>query len=78
LQNRSTTALDDERATIGDVFLRLYSRPPFDSEVIRAQAFLHNAEGKLASVENAAQRHEKAWAALCAALIAANEFIYVE
>ncbi len=78
LQNRSTSELGDERATIGDIFQRLYSRLPADSEVIRAQKFLEDAKPKLASIENEAERWEKAWAALCATLIAANEFIYVE
>src|SRR5207248_1969564 len=58
---------------------RAYGRPPTAAETARALAFVRQVEGLLAE-ENvpAAERPPRAWQSLCRAILAANEFIYVE
>jgi hypothetical protein len=52
-----------------------YGRPATDAEVVLAEAYLEQFEGIYAKDANP---KVSAWQSLCKALIAANEFIYVD
>jgi len=58
---------DNERVT--KIYALVYGRPPLDHEQSDALALVHDLGG--------AENRERAWALLCQALIAANEFIYL-
>lgn len=60
------------------LFFRLYSRPATDLEAERAIAFLAAAERGLESIDDPRQRKLQALAALCRAMIAGNEFVYLD
>lgn len=73
----------DDTSRIRLLYERAYSRPPTDPEVSRSLAFLdrYTAASKNASsaASNSAEKaHETAWQTLCRAVLAANEFVYVE
>jgi hypothetical protein len=78
LRKEESTALTSDRASISAAFERLYSRLPSEPELSRAEQFLNDAETQLSSVSDPADRKLQAWTALCRALIAANEFVYIE
>ncbi len=70
---RSLPALDD-RARMEELWQRAYQRAPREAERLRAQAFLadHLAH------DSGGEARERAWEALCRALCASNEFLYVD
>lgn len=65
-------------ARIDSLFWLLYGRGAAEAEIERALLFLAAAEQGLQQVENATERTVQTWAALCRAMIAANEFVYVD
>ena len=63
---------------IQQLYLRVYGRPATDREVMRARAFLAQAEADLtASAGVRPTGRLGAWQLLCQILIAADEFIYL-
>ena len=69
----------DEAARIRLLYERAYSRPPTDSEISRSLAFLsrYTSASSLAGSSPEVARSQ-AWQALCRAMLAANEFVYLE
>ena len=64
---------------IGELYELAYSRPPTDAEFSRGSAYLERLHATLSSSGVAANEVEsKAWTSLCRAVLAANEFVYVE
>ena len=59
---------------LDELWLRAYQRPPREAERLRAEAFLtdHMAH------DSGGEARERAWASLCRALCASNEFLYVD
>src|SRR6185312_4621881 len=68
---------DDGRMRL--VYLRAYGRPPRDHEINRATEYLRKFDTELRNqkVEPNA-RSRKAWQALCQAIFASNEFLYLD
>jgi hypothetical protein len=64
----------DERARLDELWLRAYQRRPRDAERARAEAFLSD---HLAH-DSTGEARERALEALCRALCASNEFLYVD
>jgi len=72
----ASTAGDHGR--IAEAFERFYSRPPAESEVESSLAFIASYEDSLRSRDTAAELlRPMAWQAFCRALMATNEFLYV-
>ncbi len=72
-------AAADDAARVQTVYERAYGRPATAAETSRALAFSAAYEQKLAERSfPAEQRRERAWQGLCHALLAANEFLFVE
>jgi len=69
---------DPDPQRMESLFNLLYARPASVSEAERSSRFLQAAQQQLASIEDPHQREVQAWAALCRALIAANEFVYLD
>jgi hypothetical protein len=78
LKQASGDPQQDYSPLIAVTFERLFARLPTESERQRALAFLNEAESLTAESEDSSSRRQKAWAALCRALIASNEFVYVD
>lgn len=78
LRKEESGAAQNNRAMIGAAFERLYSRLPSEPEMDRTEQFLNAAETQLSAVSDPQDRRFQAWTALCRALIAANEFVYIE
>lgn len=70
--------LDNVGSVVLDLFERLYARKPNDNEIGRSIDFLKQTEAVLLDVTDLRERRLQSWAALCRALMAGNEFIYVE
>ncbi len=69
----------DDVSRIRQVYERAYGRPATDAETRRLMGFVGLYEAaSVAGAANAAEHKLKAWQALCRAIIASNEFIYVE
>jgi hypothetical protein len=69
----------DEAARIRLLYERTYCRPPTDNEISRSFAFLNRYASASAATGNSAESaRAQAWQALCRAVLAANEFVYVE
>ncbi len=69
----------DDAGRIRLAYERAYARPPRDAETARALAFARAEEQSLAgAVGDPAERRRRAWESLCWALLAANEFLYVD
>src|SRR5262249_49768706 len=67
-----------ERQRIVQAYLKAYARPPTMHEVERARTFLTEFERNVAAQKaETDNRCNPAWAALCHALLAANEFSYL-
>jgi hypothetical protein len=61
------------------LYLRAYGRPPKPEETARALAFLDRFSRGLAATEtDARERSLRSWQALCQALMASNEFAYIQ
>ena len=68
----------DDASRVFEVFARFYSRPPTESEIESSLNFIHAYEQSLRSNGMAAdQLRLRSWQALCRALMATNEFLYV-
>jgi hypothetical protein len=69
----------DDAARVDRLYRTAYGRPPTAREAERAVAAASGFELDLGSREpDAAKRRAKAWALVCQAVLAANEFVYVE
>jgi hypothetical protein len=69
----------DDAARVDRLYRTAYGRPPTAREAERAGAAASGFELDLGSREpDAAKRRAKAWALVCQAVLAANEFVYVE
>jgi hypothetical protein len=66
----------DESAKVYDLYRRVLSRPPARSEQKRALAYLTAARARLS--EKSAERDLEAWSSLVQALLASNEFLYLD
>jgi hypothetical protein len=71
------TGLDDA-GRVRQAYERAFARPPSGKDVDRALTFVAQVEKALEAHESdPAKRHVLAWQSFCKALIASNEFIYV-
>lgn len=69
----------DDAARIRLLYERAYSRPPSETEISRSLAFLNRFTAASTATGNSAEAaRSQAWQALCRAVLAANEFVYVE
>lgn len=68
---RIVTDAETQSSRIELAWNRAFSRSPTDDEVIKAAGFLKDAEDEL-------RDQRKAWASLCQALLATNEFRYID
>jgi hypothetical protein len=68
----------DDAGRVGLLFALTYGRPPTEQEVKRVTAGVAAFEKDFTSETDSAKRQRKAWAAVCQAVLAANEFIHVQ
>ena len=73
----ANTALDAP-GRVRLLFALAYGRPPTDQEAARVTAGVAALEREFSNETDAAKRRRKAWAAVCQAALAANEFIHVQ
>jgi hypothetical protein len=80
-RNLATSLLEssaDDRGRIAEAFERFYSRPPAEMEIESSLAFIASYEDSLRSRNTGAELlRPMAWQAFCRALMATNEFLYV-
>ena len=68
----------DDPARIRDAYERALARPPAPSDIDRSLTFIAQIEKAMEAKEtDAAKRHLFAWQSFCKALVASNEFIYL-
>ena len=68
----------DDQGRIRDAWERALSRPPSSAEVDRALTFVSQIEKAMQEKEkDPAARHLFAWESFCKALLASNEFVYL-
>ena len=67
----------DDAGRVRLLFEMAYGRTPADPEVKRVMAGVAAFEEEFASESDSAKRQRKAWAAVCQAALAANEFIHI-
>jgi hypothetical protein len=68
----------DDAGRVRRAYLLAYGRPPTDKEVARASDFLQRFEAALDDQTSATDaRRLRAWQALCQAIVASSEFIYL-
>jgi cytochrome c553 len=71
-------SLDDVRR-VRTAYEFLFTRPPTDTEVARSLAYLDRyTQAETARQTTAADARLRAWQSLCRALLASNEFVFVE
>lgn len=68
----------DDAGRVRLLFALTYGRPPTEQEVKRVTAGVATFEKDFTSETDSAKRQRKAWAAVCQAVLAANEFIHVQ
>ncbi|MBN9118986.1 MAG: PSD1 domain-containing protein [Planctomycetes bacterium] len=68
----------DDAGRVRRLFVLTYGRPPTDKEVERVAAGVAAFESEFAGETDAAKRKRKAWAVVCQAALAANEFIHIQ
>jgi hypothetical protein len=68
----------DDVGRVRLLFALAYGRPPTDQEVKHVTAGVAAFEKEFATEPDAAKRRRKAWAAVCQAVLAGNEFIYIQ
>ncbi|MGE0609855.1 MAG: DUF1553 domain-containing protein [Pirellulales bacterium] len=69
----------DDAARVRECYLRAYSRPPSEEELVRAVDFVARYESLLRDrIPDEAERRLRSWQGLCRAILSANEFIFVE
>ena len=74
-----SSAASVERDRICELYELAYSRPPSDAEVTRATTYLDRLRAAMSQSGIATiDLDPKAWTSLCRAVLAANEFVYVE
>jgi hypothetical protein len=79
LAERAADGGATEAERVRRIHVFAYGRSPTETELTAAGAFLAAAERSLAAHEpDADQRRREAWSALCHAILAANEFIYLQ
>jgi hypothetical protein len=76
--DRLRAATRDEVAQIEAAYLRLFARPPTDSEKARAREFLAGSNDGAATRQKTAERDKLAWTAFCQALYMSAEFRYLD
>ena len=68
-----------EPARVREIFGAILQRSPQDSEAAAAIQYVRSLESSLdAAYAESAMRRMKAWASLCQALMASNEFRYID
>ena len=71
-------SFDADAARITEAFERFYSRPPTQFEIESSLGFIASYEDTLRTRGTAAEQlRPEAWQAFCRALMATNEFLYV-
>ncbi len=60
------------------IFRILYARQPTEAELNRSMHFLETAATQLQAVSDPVEKSVREWSALCRALMAANEFLYID
>ncbi len=80
LAERVMNAGDNDRARVSAAYDRAFGRSPSEPEVSRALDFIRDADLMLVSSGNGGDEsaRARAWAAFCQALLASNEFRYVD
>lgn len=79
LATRVVTSCDDDTSIIRTAYRRIFAREPGGQEIQRSIEFLREAEAALCSNELSNEaRRQTAWAAFCQALLASNEFRYLD
>jgi Protein of unknown function (DUF1553) len=69
----------DPRERVRLAYLRVYARPPSAQELERSLVYLQRYEHALAAEGVAADRRPvESWSSLARALLASNEFVYVD
>jgi hypothetical protein len=71
-------AAADDRVLLDKVFEQLVARLPRETEAARCLEFLQQVASNLPAGIDASEQHLQAWSSLVRALLAGNEFIYVE
>jgi hypothetical protein len=67
-----------DRQRLEQIYLRAYARPPSTRELERAKSFLDEFEETAAAKRGEAnERCLQRWTAFCHAILAANEFAYL-
>ena len=67
-----------DAARVTEAYERALARPPGASDIDRALTFVAAVEKSLEGREpDPAKRHMNAWQSFCKALLASNEFIYL-
>jgi hypothetical protein len=78
LAGRVLAAGSDDAARVRELFALAYGREPAAAETARLAAAAAELEKAFAATEpDAARRTRKAWAAVCQAVLASNEFVHV-
>jgi mono/diheme cytochrome c family protein len=77
LAQRITAATNDDSKRIANLYLRAYGRDATEQEMAAAREFLTAAEREI-EIRRPDVAGRMAWESLCQAILAANEFIYVE
>jgi hypothetical protein len=69
-------ASDDERISV--MVRKILCRNPTESEITQAQAFMTEATANSTAADGAAPDPERAWGLLAHALLASNEFTFLD
>ena len=75
---RILKAESDDAARVALAYRLAFGRPATAEEVTQSLGFVKDFEGSLTAENDAPTRKAKAWAGLCQAIFASNEFVYVE
>ncbi len=76
--DRVLKAEADDAARVTLAYRLAFGRPATAEEVTQSLGFVKDFEGSLTAENDAPTRKAKAWAGLCQAIFASNEFVYVE
>jgi Protein of unknown function (DUF1553)/Protein of unknown function (DUF1549)/Planctomycete cytochrome C len=69
----------DDRGRVHLAYSTAYGRPPLETEIDRASKYLRRFEGELeAQGSEAEARRRMSWQALCQAIFASSEFLYID
>jgi hypothetical protein len=67
----------DDAGRVQEAYERALTRPPTAAEVDQALTFIAQVEKALPDKVSAAERRAQSWQSFCKALLASNEFIYL-